>query len=173
MEIFNYFVNRDMVMVASVMQNSEQQANENTLLQVEEAEIQMQWKHIYQHLLIWISTFLQKHRCFTEITREANLKMYGLNLKLSSQIALTCQSLITWVFRREKFFFALEKRNGNTPKCHALMHTEENAKLNWINRRLVDLNINLPQSFGELEQFKDGHLLEFLNVWVKMLLTRN
>ena len=41
-----------------------------------------------------------------------------------------------------------------------MLYTEENAKLNWINRRLVDLNINLPKSFEELEQFKDGHLLE-------------
>jgi hypothetical protein len=36
------------------------------------------------------------------------------------------------------------------------MYTEENAKLNWINRTLGDF----PQSFEELEQQKDGHLLE-------------
>ena len=44
--------------------------------------------------------------------------------------------------------------------CYGLLYTEENAKLNWINRRLADLNINLPKSFKELEQFKNGHLLE-------------
>ena len=42
------------------------------------------------------------------------------------------------------------------------MYTEENTKLNCINRRVGDLNINLPQSFEELEQFQDGHLLECL-----------
>ena len=41
-----------------------------------------------------------------------------------------------------------------------LLYTEENAKLNWINRRIGDLNFNLPQSFEQLEQFRDGHLLE-------------
>jgi hypothetical protein len=40
------------------------------------------------------------------------------------------------------------------------MYTEENAKINWTTRRLGDLPINLPRSFEELEQFKDGHLLE-------------
>ena len=49
------------------------------------------------------------------------------------------------IFQKSKDFFALEKRNGNTPKCYGLLYTEENAALNWINRRLVDLNINLPQ----------------------------
>ena len=64
------------------------------------------------------------------------------------------------IFQKSKDFFTLEKRNGNSPKCYGLNFTEENAKLNWINRRLGDLNINLPQAFDALEQFKDGHLLE-------------
>jgi hypothetical protein len=64
------------------------------------------------------------------------------------------------IFQKSKDFFTLEKQSGNSPKCFGLIFTEENAKLNWINRRFGDLNINLPQSFEELEQFKDGHLLE-------------
>ena len=36
MELFNYFVNRDMMLVASFMQNIEQQEDENTLFQIEE-----------------------------------------------------------------------------------------------------------------------------------------
>ena len=64
------------------------------------------------------------------------------------------------IFQKSKDFFVLEKRNGGSPKLYGLMFTEENAKLNWINRRLGDLRINLPQSFEQLEQFKHGHLLE-------------
>ena len=63
------------------------------------------------------------------------------------------------IFQKSKDFFTLEKRNGNSPKCYGLIFTEENVKLNWINRS-GDLNINLPQSLDALEQFKDGHLLE-------------
>ena len=40
MEIFSYFVNRDMILLASLMQNVEQQEEENTLLQTEEEEKQ-------------------------------------------------------------------------------------------------------------------------------------
>ena len=40
MEIFNYFVNRDMILLASLMQNTDRQEDENTLLQVEEEEKQ-------------------------------------------------------------------------------------------------------------------------------------
>ena len=36
MELFNYFANRDMILVASFMKNIEQQEDENTLLQIEE-----------------------------------------------------------------------------------------------------------------------------------------
>ena len=39
MEIFSYFVNRDMILLASLMQHVEQQ-EENTLLQIEEEEKQ-------------------------------------------------------------------------------------------------------------------------------------
>ena len=41
MEIFNYFVNQDMIVVASLMQMSEEQVIENTLLQAEEEEKQI------------------------------------------------------------------------------------------------------------------------------------
>ena len=64
------------------------------------------------------------------------------------------------IFQKSKDFFIFEKRSGNSPKCFGLIFTEENAKSNWINRKFGDLNINLPQSFEALEQFKDGHLLE-------------
>ena len=60
------------------------------------------------------------------------------------------------IFQKSKDFFTLEKRNGGSPKCYGLMFTEENAKLNWINRRLGDLRVILPQSFEELVQFLMG-----------------
>ena len=41
MEIFNYFVNRDMSLVASLMLNSDEQVIEITLIQVEEEEKQI------------------------------------------------------------------------------------------------------------------------------------
>ena len=43
--------------------------------------------------------------------------------------------------------------------------TEEAVKISWVNRKLDDLKIKMPTNFEELEQYKDGHLLEcFLNM---------
>ena len=69
-------------------------------------------------------------------------------------------SLDNLIFQKSKDFFILEKRNRGSPRLFGLMYIEENAKTNWINRRLGDLPVNLPQSFEKLEQIKDGHLLE-------------
>jgi len=54
----------------------------------------------------------------------------------------------------------LEKRRGLNIKSFGLMFTEEDIKTNWINRKVGDLKISLPTTFEELEQYKDGHLLE-------------
>ena len=61
--------------------------------------------------------------------------------------SIDMSTLANLIFQKSKDFFILEKRNGGSPRLYGLMYTEENAKLNWINRRLGDLPVNLPQSF--------------------------
>ena len=64
------------------------------------------------------------------------------------------------IFQKSKDFYTLEKRRGSSIKCFGLIFTEEDVKTSWVNRKLEDLKIVLPTNFEELEQFKDGHLLE-------------
>ena len=69
------------------------------------------------------------------------------------------------IFQKSKDFYTLEKRRGTSIRCLGLLFTEEDVKTNWANRKLEDIKIKLPTNFEELEQFKDGHLLEcFLNL---------
>ena len=69
------------------------------------------------------------------------------------------------IFQKSKDFYTLEKRRGPSIKCLGLVFTEEDVKTNWVNRKLEDLKIKIPTNFDELEQYKDGHLLEcFLNL---------
>ena len=65
------------------------------------------------------------------------------------------------IFQKSKDFYTLEKRRGSDIKCVGLLFTEEDANMNWINRSLEELKISLPTTFEALEQFKDGHMLEF------------
>ena len=68
------------------------------------------------------------------------------------------------VFQKSKDFYILEKRRDANIKCVGLLFTEEDVKTNWVNRKVGDLNIELPTTFEELEQFKNGHPLYcFLN----------
>ena len=64
------------------------------------------------------------------------------------------------IFQKSKDFYTLEKRRGSSIKCFGLIFTKEDVKTSWVNRKLEDLKIVLPTNFEELEQFKDGHLLE-------------
>ena len=63
-------------------------------------------------------------------------------------------------FQKSKDFYFLEKREGCNIKCFGLLFTDEDVKTHWINRKFGDLKISLPTKFEELEQYKDGHLLE-------------
>ena len=64
------------------------------------------------------------------------------------------------IFQKSKDFYTLEKRRGSSIKCFGLIFTEEDVKTSWVNRKLEALKTVLPTNFEELEQFKDGHLLE-------------
>ena len=123
MELFNYFVNRDMILLASLMQSSDQPLNENTLLRLEDTEKQ---NVMFLQLLIWTSIFLQKRSCFTEIGKEKSLKMYGLNSLLSNLIALACLSW-TPLFSREARTFSFWKKDlatlQNVMDCYTLKKT--------------------------------------------------
>ena len=69
------------------------------------------------------------------------------------------------IFQKSKDFYTLEKRRDTSIRCLGLLFTEEDVKTNWANRKFEDIKIKLPTNFEELEQFKDGHLLEcFLNL---------
>ena len=87
MELFAYFINRDMILTASLMQfDTSIQEPEQTLLQIEEEEIHNAWLH----LVIWISTFLRKQNYFSETIKEENPRMFGLNSLPLNQTALIC-----------------------------------------------------------------------------------
>ena len=120
----------------------------------------MKWKQIHHLLVSWISILFQKQKCFFKNYKGREPKNVWVEFATFESNGIDMSALDNLIFQKSKDFFALEKRNGYTSKCYGLLYTEENAKLNWINRRLGDLYINLPQSFEELEQFKDGHLLE-------------
>ena len=69
------------------------------------------------------------------------------------------------IFQKSEDFYILKKSCNTTIQCLGLLCAEEDVKLNWVNRRLEDLNIELPTTFEELEQFKKGHFLHcFLNM---------
>ena len=69
------------------------------------------------------------------------------------------------IFQKSKDFYILEKRRDSNIKCSGLLFTEEDVKTSWVTRKLDDLKIKLPTNFEELEQFKEGHLLNcFLNM---------
>ena len=99
MELFAYFINRDMIVTASLMQfDTSIQEPEQTLLQIEfmkKKKYITKWKQTWLHLVIWILMFLRKQNCFSETIKEENPRMFRLNSLL--------------IFQKSKDFFTLEK----------------------------------------------------------------
>ena len=69
LEVFKYFVSRDMILEASLMQTNLEGLEEGTLLQEEEATM-------------WNSINFQIQKCFIETIKARNRKMYRLLSKL-------------------------------------------------------------------------------------------
>ena len=109
-EVFNYFVNQDMILVASFMQNIEQQEDENTPFQIEEEEKQKEMETDLPSIDDLDFDISTEAEMFYKNYKEESSNMCWQNLRLSNQIALTCLNWITRFFRKSKDFFALEKK---------------------------------------------------------------
>ena len=157
MEIFSYFVNRDMILLASPMQHMEQE-EENTMLSGNEEEKQNEMETEIAPIVDLDFDILSEAEKFFKNYKGREPKNVWVEFVTFESNSIDMAALDNLIFQKSKDFFVLEKRNGGSPKLYGLMFTEENAKLNWINRRLADLHVNLPQSFKQLEQFRDGHL---------------
>ena len=159
MAIFSYFVNRDMILLASFMQQTEQQGEFNVASGREEEKENAMEMEIPPNMEFDFDILTEAEKFYLkyEGREPKNIWVEFATFESNSIDISTVDNL---VFQKSKDFFSLEKRKGNSPKLFGLMYTEENAKINWTTRRLGDLPINLPRSFEELEQFKEGHLLE-------------
>ena len=160
LEVFKYFVSRDMILEASLMQANLEGLEEGTLLQEEEEAHNDDME---------TESFLHDNEEFDKLS---NSEVFYRNYKgkepkdvwaafeIFETNSIDMSKLDNLIFQKSKDFFTLEKRRGLNIKCFGLMFTEEDVKTNWINRKVGDLKISLPTTFGELEQYKDGHLLE-------------
>jgi len=151
-EIFSYFVNRDMILLASLMQQTEQQ-EENTLVSREEEKENAMETEVLPIAELDFDILSEAEKFFLNYKGREPKNVWVEFVTFESN-SIDMSTLDNIIFQKSKDFFVLEKRNGGSPKLFGLMYTEENAKTNWINRRLGDLPGNLPQSFEKLEQFK-------------------
>ena len=83
MELFNYFVNRDMILLASLMQSSDQPLNENTLLRLGDTEKQNEMETDVPSIVDLDFDIPSEAELFYRNWKVKEPKMYGLNLQLS------------------------------------------------------------------------------------------
>ena len=144
MEIFNYFVNRDMILLASLMQNTEQLQEENILVSEIEEEKQNAMETDISPIEDMDFDTLSTAEKFFKNYKGREAKNVWVEFVTFESNSIDMALIDNLIFQKSKEFFTLEKRNGGSPKLFGLLYTEENAKLNWINRRIGDLNFNLP-----------------------------
>ena len=152
MKIFSYFVNRDMILIASLMQQTEQQEEITLASGREEEKENAMETEILPIAELDFNILLEAEKFFVKYEGREPKNVWVEFVTFESN-SIDMSTLDNLIFQKSKDFFILEKRKGNSPKLFGLMYTEENAKTNWTNRRLGDLSINLPQSFEKLEQF--------------------
>ena len=164
MEVFSYFVNRDMILEASTMQLHQEDVDVNTLVDdVEEEAKEMETESFLHDNLDF--DILSNAEVFYKRYEGTEPKDVWTSFDIFETNSIDMAKLDNLIFQKSKDFYTLEKRRGSSIRCLGLIFTEEDVKTNWANRRLEDLKIKLPTNFEELEQYKDGHLLEcFLNL---------
>ena len=118
MELFSYFINRDVILAAPLMQlETFDQEPEQTLLQIEEEK-----KH--NEMETDLITF---DNVDFDIPSEAEFSFKNYKGREPKDIwaefvtfesnSIDMSELDNLIFQKSKDFFTLEKRSGNSPKC--------------------------------------------------------
>ena len=128
LEVFKYFVGRDMILEASLMQANLEGLEEGTLLQ-EEEEV--------HNDVMETESFLHDNEEFDKLS---NAELFYRNYKgkepkdvwaafeIFETNSIDMSKLDNLIFQKSKDFFTLEKRKGCNIKCFGLLFTEEDMK---------------------------------------------
>ena len=56
------------------------------------------------------------------------------------------------IVQKNKLFFQLEKKKGQTVNMAGLMFSEDESVSGWINSSVKDIKFKLPKTFAELDR---------------------
>ena len=168
MDIFRFFVERDLMFEATLLAEKElatniqeegevkdnsdiNEGNEDTevidTMVEDELESQTQSRLLKAEMFYLGCTLKNPKDVWNEFTfvDNSNFDFNKINTLLN---------------QKSKNCFVLEKRSENTMKCFGLIFTEDTAFKNWLNRKPEDLGLISPTSFEELENFEGTSNLE-------------
>ena len=111
MEIFSYFVNRDLILLASLMQHTEQQ-EENTLLSGNEEEKQNTMETYIAPIVELDFDILSEAEKFFKNYKGREPKNVWVEFVTFKSNSIDMAALDNLIFQKSKDFFVLEKRNG-------------------------------------------------------------
>ena len=137
MEVFSYFVNRDMILEASTMQTLQDINVEGTLVEGEEEVIREEMEtESFLHDNLEFYTLSNAELFYTNY-EGTEPKDVWTSFDTFETNSIDVLKLDNMIFQKSKDFYILEIRRGSAVKCSGLSFTEEDVKQtgstgNWM-----------------------------------------
>ena len=168
MDIFRFFVDRDIMLEATILAEKELAANtreegevkDNSEINVGNEDTEIIDTMVIEESEPYPRSQLSKAEKFYLECTLKNPKDIWNEFIVVDNSNFDLNKTNTLLNQKSKNYFVLEKRSGNTNKCFGLIFTEDTAFKNWLNRKPEDLGLISPTSFEDLENYEGASNLE-------------
>ena len=168
MDIFRFFIERDMMLEATILAERElASANreEETKFEVPTVNERNEDTEIIDRMIEdeiedqSLSTLSKAEKIYLECTLK-NPKDVCNEFTVVDNSNFEFSITNTLLNQKSKNFLSVEKKKGDAMQCFGLIFTEDTSFKNWLNCKPEDFGCILPKNFQELEDFVDASNLE-------------
>ena len=167
MDVFCFFVSRDMDLEATILAERAQaivtervRVNEDVNVDNEEVKT-TDADEVMEDISFTLSEIgFSKAELFYVECQLTNPKDVWNEFAFVDNSNFDFSKITSLLNQKSKNYFLLEKKKEKAMMCFGLMYTEDIAFKNWLNRNPEMLNIKAPVSFQELVNFSGSHDLE-------------
>ena len=167
MDVFCFFVSRDMDLEATILAERAQaivtdriRVNENVNVDNEEVKT-TDADEVMEDISFTLNEIgFSKAELFYVECQLTNPKDVWNEFAFVDNSNFDFSKITSLLNQKSKNYFLLERKKEKTMMCFGLMYTEDIAFKNWLNRKPEMLNIQAPVSFQELVNFSGSRDLE-------------
>ena len=155
MDLFRYFVGKDMILLATDVVRESAQNEERTQV---ESEVGMDMESIL-HDNDKTDTLTNCKNFYLKFQGVLGKEVYS-SFELFKTDGVDMTKIDHLLMQKSKDFFLIQKKKGSPVNVQGILFTEEDSVSGWVNRQVKDLRIIMLDDFVKVEAFDAGHTFE-------------